>query len=79
MRRNAAWIALGAVLIVAGAVRMVHRGVGMLRDPSLKLSQYQSLLPDLPVAFQYPEGWRLQEELGTHPKVIYLREAKWRE
>ncbi|MFV1965440.1 MAG: 4Fe-4S dicluster domain-containing protein [Pirellulaceae bacterium] len=26
-----------------------------------------------------PRAIRLQEELGTHPKVIYLRETKWRE
>lgn len=26
-----------------------------------------------------PRAFKLLEELGTHPKVIYLREAKWKE
>lgn len=26
-----------------------------------------------------PRAFRLLEELGTHPKVVYLREAKWKE
>ncbi len=26
-----------------------------------------------------PRSFRLQEEMGTHPKVIYLRETKWRD
>ena len=26
-----------------------------------------------------PRAFRLLEELGTHPKVVYLREAKWQE
>jgi molybdopterin-containing oxidoreductase family iron-sulfur binding subunit len=26
-----------------------------------------------------PRAFRLLEELGTHPKVFYLREAKWKE
>ena len=30
-------------------------------------------------AAESPRAFRLLEELGTHPKVVYLREAKWQE
>ncbi|MBI4230771.1 MAG: 4Fe-4S dicluster domain-containing protein [Planctomycetes bacterium] len=42
---------------------------GDLNDPESELSQLA----------KSPRAVRLQEELGTHPKVIYLREAKWQE
>ncbi|MBI4602240.1 MAG: 4Fe-4S dicluster domain-containing protein [Planctomycetes bacterium] len=42
---------------------------GDLNDPDSEVS----LLAKSPRAF------RLLEELGTHPKVVYLREAKWKE
>ena len=42
---------------------------GDLNDPESEVSRLA----------RSPRAMRLQEELGTHPKVIYLREAKWRE
>ncbi|MBI2931522.1 MAG: 4Fe-4S dicluster domain-containing protein [Planctomycetes bacterium] len=42
---------------------------GDLNDPESEVSRLA----------RSPRALRLQEELGTHPKVIYLREAKWRE
>ncbi len=42
---------------------------GDLNDPESLVSQLG----------RSPRAFRLQEELGTRPKVIYLREAKWKE
>lgn len=42
---------------------------GDLNDPDSEVSRLE----------KSPRAHRLEEELGTHPKVIYLREAKWQE
>lgn len=42
---------------------------GDLNDPDSTVSQQA----------KSPRAFRLQEELGTKPKVIYLREVKWQE
>jgi len=42
---------------------------GDLKDPASEVSRLR----------ESPRAFRLLEELGTHPKVIYLREAKWQE
>ncbi|MBI4568833.1 MAG: 4Fe-4S dicluster domain-containing protein [Planctomycetes bacterium] len=42
---------------------------GDLNDPESQVSLFE----------KSPRAFRLQEELGTHPKVIYLREGKWKE
>jgi molybdopterin-containing oxidoreductase family iron-sulfur binding subunit len=42
---------------------------GDLNDPESEVSRLA----------KSPRAFRLQEELGTQPKAIYLREAKWRE
>jgi molybdopterin-containing oxidoreductase family iron-sulfur binding subunit len=42
---------------------------GDLNDPESEVSRLR----------ESPRAFRLLEELGTHPKVIYLREAKWQE
>lgn len=57
-----------ALLIIAGlglalAVRGLapHGGGG---ESKLKLSRFEATL-ELPVSFEYPEGWKLKEEKGT--------------
>jgi molybdopterin-containing oxidoreductase family iron-sulfur binding subunit len=42
---------------------------GDLNDPESEVSRLR----------ESPRAFRLLEELGTHPKVVYLREAKWQE
>ncbi len=42
---------------------------GDLADPDSEVSRLE----------RSPRAHRLEEELGTHPKVVYLREAKWRD
>lgn len=42
---------------------------GDLADPESEVSRLA----------ESPRAFRLLEELGTHPKVVYLREAKWLE
>lgn len=42
---------------------------GNLNDPESEVSRFS----------ESPRAFRLLEEVGTHPKVIYLREAKWQE
>lgn len=42
---------------------------GDLNDPRSEVSRLA----------KSPRAFRLLEELGTHPKVVYLREAKWQE
>jgi molybdopterin-containing oxidoreductase family iron-sulfur binding subunit len=42
---------------------------GDLNDPESEVSRLA----------ESPRAFRMLEELGTHPKVVYLREAKWQE
>ncbi len=42
---------------------------GDFNDPDSEVSRLR----------ESPRAFRLLEELGTHPKVVYLREVKWRE
>lgn len=42
---------------------------GDLNDPHSEVSRL----------VESPRAFRLLDELGTHPKVVYLREAKWQE
>ena len=42
---------------------------GNLNDPDSEVSRLA----------RSPRAFKLLEELGTHPKVIYLREVKWQD
>lgn len=56
----------GIVSMLAGSLLMTagHQAEG---DMSIKaFALYRSQQPGLPVSFEYPEGWELEESAGTH-------------
>lgn len=44
-----------------------------MSKPAAKFSKYQGNEPGLTVAFQYPEGWRLQQEKGAIDRYRKVR------
>ena len=73
MKKNSAWIIFcAAVVLSAGGLVFMKRG-DWVRKPEAKFSKFQGYDAELRVAFQYPEGWRLEQEKGTIDRYQKVR------
>ena len=70
MKRIAIWMILGIGLTAAQGVPVL---AGPAKEAKPLLSEFHSAVPALPLSFEYPKDWKLEEEQGSVEKYHSVR------